>query len=99
MIYAKEILDDILLDAKNGLSLIEISVRLGVPFDRFYVDYCNPETNVKRYYDHGQAEGKTKTDLQLYKLAQNGSVSAKLAYDKKMLVAHLANLYKEIDEL
>lgn len=99
MTYSKEILDDIAEDAKQGLSLQEIAIRLNVPYDTLHEDYCAENSDIKRFYDYGQAKGKSLTDAQLFKLSQNGSVSAKMLYDKKMLTAQLTNIYREIDEV
>ena len=96
--YSQEILDDILLDAKHAFSLMEIAVRLNISFDELFADYCNPELPVKRFYDAGQAQGRIETDKTLYTLAKNGSSTAKDAYDKKLLIAHLSNVFKQIEE-
>lgn len=97
MIYTQEILEDIQLDAKLGKSLQEIAVRLGISYNRLYADYCNIELSVKKFYDYGTSQGMTLTDNALFELAHNGSATAKAAYDKKVQVAYLTNVYHEID--
>jgi hypothetical protein len=99
MIYTQEILEDIELDAQLGKSLLEISVRLGIPYSELYRDYANPDLLVKKFYDFGISKGKTITDNALFKLAENGSSSAKDAYDKKLTIAHFTNVFNEIDSL
>ncbi len=95
MKYTKETLDDIMLDAKHGLSLKEIAIRLCIPVLDFFTDYKNKESKVKLYYDSGRAQGKIETDKALFELAKNGSTSAKESYDKKMKNADLSNeIYK-----
>lgn len=98
MIYTVEILEDIQLDAKLGKSLQEVAVRLGISFSRLYEDYCNTDLQVKKFYDYGASQGMLLTDNALFELANNGSATAKAAYDKKMQVAYLTNVYREIDE-
>jgi len=96
MIYIQQILDDILLDAKIGLSITQIADRLGIPSDEFFGDYYNPELSVRRYYDAGVLQGTVETDNELYKLAKNGSLSAKEIYDTKKTEAGLSNVFYEI---
>lgn len=94
--YTKEILEDIMYDATLGRSISEIAIRLGISEKRFLDDFNNPTTQIKRYYNSGVAEGKTKTDKQIYNLALNGSSSAKQTYDNKLLEANLSNSFNEI---
>ncbi len=96
MRYNPEILDDIMTDAMHGFSLLEIAVRLGIPYEIFFADYKNETLQVKRYYDAGRSKGKIETDSVLYNLAKNGSATAKQAYDKKMIDAELSNKFLEI---
>jgi len=97
MKYSQQILDDILIDAKNGLSLSDVSLRLGMPFPELFSDYNNPEYEVKRHYDAGAAQGDTITNSALLGLAENGSVLAKAAYDKKRTLANIKNIFDAID--
>jgi len=98
MKYNKEILEDIMLDAKHGLSLAEIAVRICIPEKDFFADYINENTQVKLFYDSGRSQGKIETDKALYELAKNGSSTAKTAYDNKMKEAVLRNKFTEIFE-
>ena len=94
--YTKEILEDIMFDASLGRSIAEVAIRLGISYDRFFLDFNNPTNQIKRYYNAGIAEGKTKTDKQLYSLALNGSSTAKQAYDNKLMEAELKNEFEKI---
>lgn len=96
MKYSPEILEDIMLDAKHGLSLQEVALRLNITFKELYTNYCNPELEVKSYYDAGQSLGKIETDKALYELAKNGSSTAKKDYDDKLSDATLSNQFNEI---
>jgi len=95
--YSSEVLEDIMLDAKHGFSLTDIALRIGIPYLELYSDYCNPDMKVKLYYDAGRALGMVETDKTQFELAKNGSSSAKYAYDRKMINAHLSNVFNEID--
>jgi len=94
--YPIEILEDIMKDAMLGLSLMEISIRLNMPYQEFYEDYCILNTQVKAYYDAGRSKGKIETDKSLFELAKSGSTAAKDAYDDKLIQAHLQNSFLEI---
>ncbi len=94
--YTTEILEDIMIDATLGRSISEVAIRLGISYVKLLDDYNNPTTQIKRYYDAGVLEGKTKTDKQVYKLALNGSSSAKQVYDNKLLEAKLTNEFSKI---
>jgi len=94
--YTPDILEDIMLDAKLGLSLLDISIRLDIPYNQFYADFCNAETQIKLYYDAGRSQGRIETDKALFDLAKNGSTSAKLSYDNKLTEADLKNKFIEI---
>jgi len=98
MKYSKEILEDIMIDAKHGLSLSEIAVRLCISEKKIFDDYINENTRVKLYYDSGRSQGKIETDRALFELAKNGSSTAKTAYDNKMKEAVLRNKFTQIFE-
>jgi len=93
MEYSKVLLEDIMTDAKHGLSLREISIRLGISCEIFTKDYYDNTTDVKKYYDSGRSLGKIETDKTLYELAKNGSTAAKQAYDEKLKEAEFDNIF------
>jgi len=97
MIFTQEQLEDIQRDGMLGKSLIEVSIRLKIPYQELYRSYSDPNSHVKAFYDYGISKGKIVTDDILFKLAENGSISAKTAYDTKMNLAFYTNLFSEID--
>lgn len=89
-------LDDILLDAKIGMSIAQIAARLRIPTDEFFSHYYSTELSVRRYYDAGVLQGSVEIDNELYKLAKNGSLSATEIYNEKKIEAKLSNVFYEI---
>lgn len=83
-------------DAMLGLSLLDISNRLGITFNELFDDFNDDETQVKLYYNSGRAKGQIETNRSLYELAKNGSAVAKNEYDKKLTESNLSNSILEI---
>jgi len=96
--YNQETLDDILLDAKHGLSFNEIAARLNIPPDEFIDDYFNQEYKIKAYYESGRTQGLIEVDSSIYNLAANGSHSAQEAYKKRLVAARIENKMQELKQ-
>ncbi len=96
MIFTDETLNEILLDGQLGLTLYDISVKLGLVYSEFMVHYNNENTLVKHHYENGIIKAKIETNNTLYNLAKGGSSAAKIALDKIHAQTELSNIFKEI---
>jgi hypothetical protein len=96
--YSQEMLEDIQLDAKHGLSLRDIAMRLNIPVSEFLDDYWNVELLDKSHYDTGRTQGTIEVDSAIFKLAANNSHSAQETYKKRLLASRIENKIQELDK-
>jgi hypothetical protein len=89
-IYNDTEITDITKFAKKGFDMATVARCLGIPFNRFWLDYNNPALNVREAYDKGIRLGEIKNRKNMIKAADK-SEGAQKNFNEEMQASKLRN--------